>query len=54
MRELFIFVKKNLKINMLKMKDIIQLGTTVITYCISSNKRPRRLSNFETVKCGAY
>ena len=43
MRKLFIFVKKNLKINMLKMKDIIQLGTTVITYCISSNKRPYQI-----------
>ena len=51
MRKFFIFVKKNLKINMLKMKDIIKLGTIVITYCISSNKRPGRLSNFETVKC---
>ena len=22
-------------------------------YCIPSNKRPRRLLNFETVRCGA-
>ena len=33
--------------NIYKMKN-------VFNYPISSNKRPRRLLDFETVKCGAY
>ena len=30
MQKLIIFVKKNLKINMLKVKNIVKLGTTII------------------------
>ena len=37
-----------------KVAHFVLVETTFTMYCISSNKRPRHLLNFEAVRCGVY
>ena len=43
-------------INKLNSKKITMYSTQLLEtkYCISANKHPRQLLNFEALKCGGY